>query len=223
MTPALEIKFYYAPGACSLAPHILLHEVGAEYKPMPFEIGAQGTNITEEFAAVNPKLKVPTLSLSSLGSVAEIITESPAVCTVIAGLAPEKNFMGKEGIERVRVLEWFNYLSGTLHGGAFGHLFRPERFTIDSSEKALEAVRTKAKENITTCFEYVEGRLREGKWAVGEGFTGVDAFLLVFWRWGSAYGFGMERYGKYQKLMGRLVERKSVKEVLKLEGIKAML
>ncbi|KAF8854597.1 hypothetical protein BDZ45DRAFT_693241 [Acephala macrosclerotiorum] len=102
MAPPQEIKFYYAPGACSLAPHILLHEIGASYTPMPFSIGAQGTNITKAFAEVNPKMKVPTLCFDN-----EIITESPAVCTMISNLKPELNLMGEEGIERVRVLEWF--------------------------------------------------------------------------------------------------------------------
>lgn len=112
-----------------------------------------------------------------------------------------------------------NYLSGTLHGAGFGHLFRPGRFTFGDKE----GVEKKSKETIAECFAFVEGRLKGEGWAVGEQVTGVDAFLFVFWRWGVAYGFGMEIYPRYRSLMEKLVERWAVKETLELESIKAML
>lgn len=127
--------------------------------------------------------------------------------------------MGRPGIETVRVLEWMNYLSGTLHGAGFGHLFRPERFTVGKSE----GVEKKARETIQECFAFAESRLKNEGWAVGEQITGVDCFLLVFWRWGVAYRFEMGKYPKYRTLMAKLVEKSAVKETLQFEGIKAML
>ncbi|KUJ12991.1 glutathione S-transferase [Mollisia scopiformis] len=215
---APDLKFYYAPGACSLAPHILLHEVGAKYEPVILRIGATRTEFPASFKDVNPKMRVPTIVIDQ-----EIITEIPSVCTAISQLTPSKNLMGKPGLENIRVLEWMNYLSGTLHGGGFGHLFRPGRFTADESSEAKMGVEKKAREAIGESLVFVEGRLRDGKWAVGEQMTTVDVFLLVFWRWGVAYRFGMEKYPRYRALMERLNEVESVKETLEFEKIKAML
>jgi len=75
-------------------------------------------------------------------------------------------------------------------------------------------------------FVFIESKLKgvgEGKWAVGEQMTAVDAFLLVFWRWGSLHGFGMESYPRYRALMEMLVVKEVVKETLRIEEIEAML
>jgi len=100
---------------------------------------------------------------------------------------------------------------------------RPQRFTDDDNEETLERVKRKGKSTIEECFGFVESRLRGGKWAVGEQMTAVDAFLLVFWRWGVASSFEMGKYERYRALMGKLVEKESVKEVLKAEKIQPML
>ncbi|KAE8446659.1 hypothetical protein EG329_011702 [Mollisiaceae sp. DMI_Dod_QoI] len=133
--------------------------------------------------------------------------------------------LGSSMVSNVRVLEWINYLSGTFHGGSFGHLFRPGRFIDDEDEEGegRKAVERKARQAITEGLVFIEGRLNEGKWAVGEQMTAVDAFLLIFWRWGSSYGFGMERYPRYRALMEKLVEKEAVKDTLKVEGVEAML
>ena len=152
-----EIKFYYAPGACSLAPHILLREAGLEFEGIPMRVSAARTSFPESFRLVNPKMRVPVLSLDS-----EIITEVPAICTLISSLAPSMNLMGKTSLEIVRVHEWMNWLSGTLHGAGFGHLFRPGRWTESRDETVWEGVKGRAREVVGECFDEIDGRLVEG-------------------------------------------------------------
>ena len=104
-----------------------------------------------------------------------------------------------------------------MHGAGFGHLFRPDRFTDDVG--AREGVKRKAMETVLKAFEMVEGWLTSGEWAVGEGFTAVDAYLFVFWRWGVEVGIAMEeRFPRYRELMEMVVQRESVKKVLAFEG-----
>lgn len=113
-----EIRFWYAPGGCSLAPHILLHEVGAPLEAVETSL-AKGAHLTDEFARINPKKRVPVLSLDG-----EVITEIPAIATAISDLFPEQFLMGRTSLGHARVYEWMNWLSGTLHGQQ-GHSVLP--------------------------------------------------------------------------------------------------
>lgn len=116
------------------------------------------------------------------------------------------------------------WLSGTLHGAGFTHLFRPGWFTKVASKEELEGIRKRAKEVVGECFEMIEGKLRKGEWAVGDRFTAVDADLLVFFRWGNQVGFEMRvTFPKYTMLMERLVKRDAVRRALDIEGIETTL
>lgn len=213
-----EVKFYYAPGACSLAPHILLHELGVKFEAIPNTINATTVTFTPGFQTVNPKLRVPVLVIDN-----EIITETPAVltaiCTLLAPPSTPNTFLGKTPLETVRVYEWLNWLSGTVHGHAFGGILRPARLTDD--EGAFDGIREKGGENVKDAFEMIEGKL-SGVYAVGDGFTVVDAYLFVFWRWGFEVGLSMkEGFPRYTGLVGELVRREAVIEVLGKEGIES--
>lgn len=206
-----EIKFFYAPGGCSLAPHILLHEAGLSFSATAVHIDQTRSDFPAEFARINPKMRVPVLSLDE-----NIITEVPAIATAISGLAPDLRLMGRTPLDTIRIYEWMNWLSGTLHGEGFGHLFRPQRYTDDSN--AFVGIKNKATEKIAKDFEAIEGKLA-GVYAVGEAFTAVDPYLLVFYRWGNQFGFGMKKYPKYTALVENLVERPAVKATLEAEDV----
>jgi len=207
-----EIKFYFAPGACSLAPHILLHEIGLSFTPIAMRIDETRTEFTKDFHLINPKMRVPVISLDG-----EIVTEVPAVATAIASLAPGMGLMGRTPLDTVRVYEWMNWMSGTLHGGGFGHLFRPGRWSDDPA--AFEGIKKKALECIRDCFDAIEGKL-VGIHAVGGAFTAVDPYLFVWYRWGNSTGFEMkEKYPKYTALVENLVKRPAVKATLEAEDI----
>jgi glutathione S-transferase len=214
-----ETKFYYAPGSCSLCPHILLREAGLEFQGIPMRVTEKRAVFPDSFRLINPKMRVPVLSLDS-----QIITEVPAICTAISSLVPSMHLMGSTALETARVYEWMSWLSGTLHGIGFGRLFRPGRWTLDVDEGVLEGIKGSGREVVGECFDQIEGKLKGGEWAVGGEFTAVDAYLLVFFRWGNQAGFEMRRrYPKYTKLVEKLVERDAVKKTLEFEKIEATL
>lgn len=203
------VKLWYSPGACSLAAHIALLEAGLQ----PELIFAQTGKMTEEFACVNPKMRVPVLAVGD-----EVITEMPAILTAISALSPGRQLLGQNTAEIVRSYEWLNYLSGTLHGQGYGGLWRPERFVND--ESLYPAVQEKAKQTIKDCYAFVDGKLRESKStnSVGNSFTGVDAFLLVFYLWGIRVNIDMDAdYPSYAALAQRLLQRESVIEARKFQ------
>ncbi len=206
-----ELRFWYAPGGCSLAPHILLHEIGAPFEAVQVSL-ANGAHLTDEFARINPKQRVPVLSLDG-----EVITEVPAIATAISNLSPEQTLMGRTPLDRARVYEWMNWLSGTLHGQGFGGFWRPQRFSDDPN--VFESIRVKGRKTISECFDLIETRL-SGQHSTGDAFSAVDPFLFVFYRWGNGIGIDMpEVYPKYTALAQALVQRKSASSALAAEGI----
>lgn len=161
-------------------------------------------------------MRVPVISIGE-----EIITELPAIITMLASLAPEKNLLGRTQLETVRVYEWMNWLSGTVHSLAFKPIFRPDNFTIDPA--GYEGVRTKARQTVKESLDLIEGRLY-GVYAVGGAYTAVDAYLFVFYRWGNQIGINMKgEYPKYTALVANLVQRAAVKSALEVEEIPSTL
>ncbi|KAH8594263.1 glutathione S-transferase [Bisporella sp. PMI_857] len=211
-----HITFYYAPGACSLAPHILLREAGLEVEHMAATVNQTTVRFPDGFEKINPSMQVPVLSLDGV-----YITEVSAIATAISNLVPDMHLMGKTSIERVRVYEWMNWLSGTLHGRGFGPLYRPERYTDE--EAAFDGLQKKAVQHIKWCYEFIEKKI-DGTHAVGGLLTAVDPYLLVFYRWGNgAVGLDMKDYPKYTALIKNLVNRAEVKATLKIEDIDSTL
>lgn len=205
------IKFWYSSGACSLAPHIVLHEAGVEFESVKLNVHA---GYPEEFRQINPKMRVPVLSIDG-----QIITEIPAIMTAISQLVPEKHFLGKTNLEVVRTYEWMNWLSGVLHGQAFGGLIRYYRYSDDTT--TYPSIKAKALLTVKECFATINQDL-SSEYAVGSSFTVVDAYLYVFYRWGASLEIDMkEEYPKYTSLVVNLVKRQSAQAALKAEGIEA--
>ena len=145
-----SITLHLASGACSLAAHILLQEANLPFSTVFTDVinGAPAS-----LQQVNPKMRVPVLVLDD-----QTITETTAIFTAIAQLAPSKNLLGSTPLERVRVYEWCNWLSGTMHGQAWGQILRSERFSDEAS--AWDGIRTKGAQNANNVYAFIEQTLQ---------------------------------------------------------------
>ena len=56
------LTLYYAPGACSMAAHIVLEESGETYQPQKVDL-AGGEQRTEAYLKIDPLGRVPALRL----------------------------------------------------------------------------------------------------------------------------------------------------------------
>lgn len=206
------IRLWYSPGACSFAPHVLLHELGLPFEAVRMPI-REGALQTEEFGRLNPKRRVPVLALDE-----EVITELPAIATAISLIKPERQLMGKGLIDQVRVYEWMNWLSGTVHAQGFGCFWRPHRFSDDAS--VHESIIARGRKTIAEYLAAIDAKLSRVH-AVGSGFTAADAFLLVIYRWGNVIGLDMAKdYPNYHRFALRHAGRASVVKALQAEGIR---
>ena len=206
-------KLYYSPGACSLAPHILLEESALPYTLELVSI-AEGKTRTPEYLAINPKGRVPVLVTEE----GELLTEVPAICWYIARQVEHLSLFPHGVLPGARCLEWCNWLSGTVHGQTFGQIWRAHRFVDD---KALyPAIEAKGRADVGGHLQFIEQRIGRRDWAVGNAYTLVDAYLLVFFRWGNRIGLDMRSaYPGWTAHAERVAARPAVQRALKQEGI----
>jgi glutathione S-transferase len=205
------MRLFHSPGACSLAPHIVLEELGAPYTLELVSV-AEGRTQSPDYLRINPKGRVPALAVGD-----ELLTEAPAILLYLAMQAGGALYPA-DPMQQARALEWFNWLSGTLHTFAFGQLWRAQRFTAEPSQ--VDGVIAKGRENIAETFAMIEQKLAGRTWAVGDAYSVVDPYLLVFFRWGNRIGTDMQaQYPAWTAHARRVLERPAVQRALEQEGI----
>lgn len=194
---AMTYRLYHSPGSCSLAPHILLEEIGAPYAlELVSSRGERdgAMTATEAWRAVNPKGRVPALLgvPGDIGGAPDLLTEAPAILFYLAARHPGSGLLPAAPAAMARCLEWTNWLSGAVHGQSFGQIWRPHRFSAD--EAALPAIREQGRRNLAGQYDYIERLFADGRdWAVPGGYSLVDPYLLVFFLWGRRVGFDLRR------------------------------
>jgi len=203
-------KLYYSPGACSLAPHIVLEEIG---EPFDIELvsSMDGSTSTAEYLKINPKGRVPVLDIGE-----SVITEVSAILTYLALTYPQSDLLENTPTGLARAIEWMNWLTG-IHSSVIAQNWRVERFSNNPS--AHKDIQVKGMENLIEVCGQIDTKLRNLKWAVGEKYTIVDPYLLVFFRWGNRLGIDMKEYLHWTKHAKLVEQRKAVQSVLKVENI----
>lgn len=208
----MTYALYYSPGACSLAPHIVLEELDVPFSPLLIST-SDGSTQSADYLRVNPKGRVPVLVFGE-----SILTEAPAILLYLAAANPDANLMPSSPLGMARCVEWFNWLSGTVHAVAVRQIWRPENFISNSAQ--FSDIAHKGRENIEAAFSYIEARMIGALWAVGEHYSVVDPYLLVFYRWGNRLGFDMRnRYSAWTQHALRLMERPAVQRAMSQESI----
>ncbi len=116
------MKLYYAPGVCSLSPHIVLEEAGLPYTLVKTDIRAKTIEGGSDYRTVNPLGYVPALALDD----GTLLTEGPAIVQYIADKVPQKKLAPANGtLERYKMQSWLNFISSEVHYG-FSPLFNPQ-------------------------------------------------------------------------------------------------
>ncbi len=199
------MKLYYSPGACSLAPHIVLQETGKEFELVKVDLASKTTETGDDFTKINPHGYVPVLGLDN----GEVLTEGVAIMQYLADQSPEAGLAPENGtFERARLQERLNYLSTELHK-AFGPLFS------DSAEEEKK----KAVAKIESKLDYLDTLLNSKDYLMGDVFSIADAYLFVLISWTAPTGIGLDRWPNIASFSTRVSERKSVHEAMQAEGL----
>ena len=193
------MKLYYAPGACSLADHIALHEAGLAFEHERVDLKTKLTEHGGDYRAVNPKGYVPALELDS----GDVVTENVALLDWIADQSATLRPVGPFG--RTRQLEMLGYISTEIHK-AFGPLFRGG----SDEDKAA------AKQAVAGKLAFVGERLTDD-YLLGDRPGVADFYLFVMLLW--AGKFGVETPAALGALRDRLMALPSAQTAMQHEGL----
>ena len=202
------MKLYIKPGACSMASHIILAEIGGDYAVEMVDTANGETASGANYREINPKGKVPALEVEG-----EVLTEGPAILQFLGDQAANRDLAPTGGtMARARVNEVLNFTGTELHI-AFGPLFNPAS-TDAQKEAARQAVAGK--------LDWLEARLADGRpHLTGQAFTIADAYAFVVTNWANFSGIALSRWPNLSAFMARVASRASVQKVLKAEGLAA--
>ncbi len=200
------MKLYFAPGACSLSPHIVLFEAGQKFEAEKVDLGSKKTASGQDFNAINPKGYVPALVLDD-GSV---LTEGPAIVQYIADKAPNAKLAPANGsLERYRLQETLNFISTELHK-TMGALFNPSL-----PEDAKKMFRAMAIKRLTS----VNETLGKQSFLQGGEFSVADAYLFTVLSWAGHVGVDLSPFAAIKSYQERVGSRPNVQAALKAEGL----
>ncbi|SDM11347.1 glutathione S-transferase [Oryzisolibacter propanilivorax] len=200
------MKLYYSPGACSLSPHIVLHEAGLVFTPVLASTKSHKLQDGTDFYTINPLGYVPVLELDD----GTRLFEGPAIVQYLADQAPHKNLAPANGtLPRYRLQQWLNFISTEIHKG-FSPLFKP------NTPEEYKAI---ARQNLLGRLQWLDGELAGRDWLVGEHFSVADAYLFTVTNWAQHVGLdisGLQHLAAYRQ---RIAARPAVQAAMQAEGL----
>jgi glutathione S-transferase len=201
------MKLYYAPGACSLAPHICLRETERRFDLERVDLESHRTSSGADYGLINPRGYVPALQLDGAGS--DILAEVPAILQYIADLAPEKMLAPPNGtFARYHLQSWLSFVATELHK-QFGPLFH----------KPTEAVAAHQRGKISERFMYLEDVLSDRGFLMGERISVADAYLFVMLQWSDKFRIDLQLYPNLDDYEFRISQRPAVQAAMSAEGL----
>jgi glutathione S-transferase len=200
------MKLFYAPGVCSLSPHIALCEAGLSFDLQKVDTKTKVMEGGGDFREINPKGYVPFLQLDD----GTYLSEGPAIVQYIADLKPESKLAPANGtMARYHLQEWLGFLNSEIHKG-FSPLFKPT--TPDEYKAAV-------REQLASRFDYLSAQLEGKQWLMGDTFTVADGYLFTLLGWTKWTHIDLNKWPVLVEYVKRVGARPAVQAALKAEGL----
>ena len=200
------MKLYYAPGACSLAVHIALREIGANFDSVAVDLAKHTTADGADFHAISPRAYVPLLQLDD-GS---RHTEASSLLQYVADLDSAKVLIGVPGsARRLAVVEWLTFVSTELH-----KIFSPWLWHKETAASTQQA----AKDKLATRFAELDTLLSKQDYLACE-YSVADAYAFTIVNWANFLAMPLTPYPHLKTYMARVSQRPRVQDALRAEGL----
>ena len=200
------MKLFYAPGACSLSPHIVAREAGLELQLEKVDFSSRTVGNGAAYGSINPKGYVPALQLDD----GELLTEGPAIVQYLADCSPDTGLAPAAGTrERYRLAEMLTYINSEIHK-SYSPLFNPA---------IPAALRDERIAHLQKRYRLLEIRLSEHSYLVGERFSVADAYLFVVTRWADHLKVDLSAFPNVLAFQKRIGARPAVQAAVKAEGL----
>jgi glutathione S-transferase len=202
------LKLFYAAHTCSLATHIVLEEVGADYSTVRIDFGKTEQR-SPEYLEVNPKGRVPAL-VTDRG----VLTETPAMLVFVAQSFPDARLAPIDDPFAFAAMQAFNsYLCSTLHI-AHAHRMRGHRWVDAGDAASIAAMQRKVPQSVSACYDLIEYKVLKGPWVMGERYTICDPYLFTLAQWLEQDGVDPKRIPRVVDHRRRVSERASVRKAI---------
>ena len=199
------MKLYYAPGACSQAPHILLHEIGLDHDAAKVDLRNKTLEDGSSYLDINPKGSVPALELNN----GEVLTENAVILQYLGDRSSATDVLPSTGsFRRYRVLEEVNFITTELH----------KRFSFLFARDATDEFKQFVTQGLGQKLDYIDQKLGRGPFLMGDELTLPDPYLFVMTSWAEKM-IGLDRWPNLAAFRGRMLQRPSVRNVLRFEGL----
>ena len=200
------MKLYFAPGACSLAPHLVLLQLGLPFTTERVSLRTKTTKDGVDYRGINPKGQLPALVLDD----GTLLTENAAVLQYIADQAPESGLAPAAGsFARYQLMEWLSYLSTEVH----------KRFSPMFVPGCPDEVREAAWLTLAAPLTYLAGKVDGERYLMGAQFTVADAYLFAILNWIGFAKFTMKDWPTLQAYHARVAALPAVQEAMQREGL----
>jgi glutathione S-transferase len=200
------MRLYYAPGTCSLAPHIVAREAGLAFDLVKVDLATKRTERGDDYRSINPKGAVPALVLDD----GTVLTEAAVVIQYLADRAPEAGLIPTPGgLDRYVAQQWLNYVATELHKG----------FTPLWHKETPAEMRRIVKEQLAAKFSFLDQELARRAYLAGDSFGVADAYAFTIFGWAKFMAIDLARWPNLAAYVARIAERPRVLEALIAEGL----
>ena len=211
----MSMKLFYAPGACSFVPHVLLEMSGSNFEPTLVKLH-KGEQYNEDYKLLNPRSQVPVLVHD-----ANVITQIVAITLYLDMLFPGQHFLPSDHLARAQALSTFAWMNNTVHP-TFTHIFMPGKFT--DQPEAQAAIKQHAigqyKALLADLQALVVQKNEAGRtWLGGEHFGPLDAYALTLTRWGTIAGIAPEVHPVLWAFVEQVAKVPAVARVIERERL----
>ncbi len=202
------LTLYFAPGACSMAAHIVLEESGEKYQAQQVDL-AKGEQRTPEYLRIHPMGRVPALRLDN----GDALPENTAI---LPYLGKRFGMWPADPIAEAKALAVIGFFAASVHP-AHGHVGRPERYATDSA--AFPTIKETGLKTFHGYLKQIDGMLAGRKW-LSDQYSVLDPYAFVFYTWGVRRELPMAELAEYSAFKNRMLERPAVQRVVEQEKVK---
>jgi len=202
------LTLFYAPGACSMAAHIVLEESGEKYDARRMDL-TKGEQKTAAYLKIHPLGRVPALLLDDGSPLAENTA-------ILPYLGKRFGLWPADPVAEARALSIVGFFASSVHP-AHAHIARPERYALD--ESAFPTLREVGRKTFHGYLRQIDGMLAGREW-LGEKYSVLDPYAFTFYAWGVRRELPMAELAHYTALKDRILQRPAVQRVVADENVK---
>ncbi|MED5620817.1 glutathione S-transferase family protein [Ideonella sp. BN130291] len=210
------LQLHYFPSNASMAPHILLEEIG-----VPFALKRvardEGEHKSPAYLKLNPNGLIPVLVDGEL-----VLYEAAAICLHLVDSHPECGLAPALGTaERAHFYKWLVWMTNTLQASLI-HYFYPDRLVDPGNADGTAQVKRQAEARVGVLLDQLDGHLAEaGPWMMGERYSALDPYAFMLCRWTRGFQRPARELPHVGPYLQRLLQRPALQRALATEQLQA--